>query len=785
MEGYLQRLRQLLTQGGLTAMDARDGMVAAYLVISRLNQIQGNPEVGLKQDEAGLFQHLSGFLGAIFWERGYNYDHPAVNQLSEVKMMMDGIAQVYAMPEDLQMALNEICDFLLARAGNQPAVVSHSVMDLLEYKGESNAEIPAEVENYSFVPPAAPSAPDTDIMPDTIPGPAAESEPAAPEPVPADIPAAEVNQETGFAPVETAEEPYSDQAPQSGKLEPELVALFDEAMKEDAAQDTLVQTETAPAWENVEPVKPQDEEVTARFEMAPENSAADAAAERPEEPVVAAAEAESEAAQPVKKKRGRKKSTEEPVETEKTTKKKKKNKMSPEESKEAAAVVVPDDYMPFASSVEPSSEDLNTEAVAILPQSGPFSAEPAEPATVPEEPLNWAPAGSIPVTESQADSAPIEASPMGWMPEVAAAETIGEEEKTPEALAAATSSFVMGEEATPSTIEDIAHPNEIFEAIPETIPSGEMEEEVVSQPVAPVMEEEVFSQPVAPVMEEEVVSQPVAPVMEEEVVSQPVAPVMEEEVVSQPVAPVMEEEVVSRPVVRAMEEEVVSRPAVYATSNEPGIIESSEPRVEFEPRAVEEPYRAPEHVSAGRTKLNVFQTEEDETEQTGVSGKSIWGMPLMAGIAVGLLAGAVMTWFVVKKMADNKAIEIQQSADKFIETVKAENEKLKAEAEKVKGTLKEQEAAWRKSPDKPSHMKVGQGVLLYWPNEGMMRKYYVYRGKGPVGNMLKISETPIDINFLYIKNPEAGAWRFAVSALTKEGIETDKGESAVLTLPLR
>jgi hypothetical protein len=175
MEAHLQRLRDYLSRSSLTAVEVRDGMVSAYLVVSRLNQLQGSPEVGLKQDEKGLLAHITGFMGAVFWERGFNFDAPTINNLAEIKMMLDGMAQIYAMPDTLQMALNEMCDILLSRGRGEPAIVSPAVMDLLKLKIDEDIQVPDG-------PTAAPKAaePDLDRMPD-------ESEPAepvsAPEPV--------------------------------------------------------------------------------------------------------------------------------------------------------------------------------------------------------------------------------------------------------------------------------------------------------------------------------------------------------------------------------------------------------------------------------------------------------------------------------------------------------------------------------------------------------------------------------------------------------------------------
>jgi hypothetical protein len=181
----------------------------------------------------------------------------------------------------------------------------------------------------------------------------------------------------------------------------------------------------------------------------------------------------------------------------------------------------------------------------------------------------------------------------------------------------------------------------------------------------------------------------------------------------------------------------------------------------------------------------MFHDHADEDESEAAPVRTAWGLPLAVGLILGLVLGGVGAWLAANKMAAGDEARNKEAFEKQVATTKTETDKIKAEADKMREQLKEQEAAWRKTPDKPSHLKVGQGVLLFWPNEGMMRKYYVYRGKAPAGNLLKVTEDPVDINFIYLNHVDAGSWRFAVSALTKEGVETDKGEPVTLAFPLK
>ncbi len=191
MQEHVQRLRDYLNRR-LTPEEVRDGLISAYLVISRLNQLQGNPEVGLKQDVKGLQAHISGFMGAVFWERGFSFEQPTVEQLSETKMMLDGMVQVYAMPDDLQTALNEMCETLLARGRGEPAAVSASLLDLLQVPDGETSAAPAEAVDEDRMPDENPAASlraneRLDVW-STMPEPASARIEPEPEPAPAPAP---------------------------------------------------------------------------------------------------------------------------------------------------------------------------------------------------------------------------------------------------------------------------------------------------------------------------------------------------------------------------------------------------------------------------------------------------------------------------------------------------------------------------------------------------------------------------------------------------------------------
>ncbi len=131
MEEQLQQLRDYLAQEQVTPPEVKEAMLAAYVIISRLNQEKGNPEVGLTQQISGLIGHINGFMGAVFWERGYDFDHPTVAQLKEIKMMLDGMAKIYALPEHFQEALNDLVKAIVDKGDGRAFAISAETEALL------------------------------------------------------------------------------------------------------------------------------------------------------------------------------------------------------------------------------------------------------------------------------------------------------------------------------------------------------------------------------------------------------------------------------------------------------------------------------------------------------------------------------------------------------------------------------------------------------------------------------------------------------------------------------
>jgi hypothetical protein len=140
MQDYVDRLQAILAKPELTPAEVRDGIISTYVIISRLNQTDGDSDVGLKQDAEGLFSHVDGFMGAIFWERGFDINNPTLEQVAETKIMMDGMTQIYAMPENIQAAFNDIYECLSNKAKGIGAALSAETKALVSLEGSAQTE---------------------------------------------------------------------------------------------------------------------------------------------------------------------------------------------------------------------------------------------------------------------------------------------------------------------------------------------------------------------------------------------------------------------------------------------------------------------------------------------------------------------------------------------------------------------------------------------------------------------------------------------------------------------
>ncbi len=167
---------------------------------------------------------------------------------------------------------------------------------------------------------------------------------------------------------------------------------------------------------------------------------------------------------------------------------------------------------------------------------------------------------------------------------------------------------------------------------------------------------------------------------------------------------------------------------------------------------------------------------------------------MAAGLVLGILAAVF--WFSFGPGATHQqqaqkdagvqmtALQKQiQALETEVETSRLNLENLQTGNRRLNDLLNAFREDWDKAPEKPSYMKTPDGVILYWTDSMVWRKYYVYEGKGTAGALYRYSRL-LKRPFIYLKNPKPGFWRYAVSALNKEGKETAQSPALTLSFPL-
>lgn len=176
------------------------------------------------------------------------------------------------------------------------------------------------------------------------------------------------------------------------------------------------------------------------------------------------------------------------------------------------------------------------------------------------------------------------------------------------------------------------------------------------------------------------------------------------------------------------------------------------------------------------------------------SGAKAWfaWRPAALGAAAGavLMAVAAVFWIAygpqkreaeaVKTAAGEEIRKLQAE----LETVRMEASNLRTGSRGLSTLLAAFSTDWDKPPEKPCYQKVSDGVLIYWEDKMIWRKYYLYQGKGEKGTLTRYNPRPQKRGFVYLADPTPGIWRFSVSALNKEGRETLPSEVLTLRIPL-
>lgn len=79
-------------------------------------------------------------------------------------------------------------------------------------------------------------------------------------------------------------------------------------------------------------------------------------------------------------------------------------------------------------------------------------------------------------------------------------------------------------------------------------------------------------------------------------------------------------------------------------------------------------------------------------------------------------------------------------------------------------------------PPQPQYLRLPAGVLVFWIDGMLWRRYHFYQVKGTQKPLQRATKRSTQRNFVYLPDLEPGIWRFGVTALDREGNETDMSE---------
>jgi hypothetical protein len=79
-------------------------------------------------------------------------------------------------------------------------------------------------------------------------------------------------------------------------------------------------------------------------------------------------------------------------------------------------------------------------------------------------------------------------------------------------------------------------------------------------------------------------------------------------------------------------------------------------------------------------------------------------------------------------------------------------------------------------PPQPQFLRLPTGVLVFWIDGMIWRRYHFYQAKGTKKTLQRVTKRSTQRNFMYLPELEPGVWRFGVTALDREGNETALSE---------
>jgi hypothetical protein len=159
---------------------------------------------------------------------------------------------------------------------------------------------------------------------------------------------------------------------------------------------------------------------------------------------------------------------------------------------------------------------------------------------------------------------------------------------------------------------------------------------------------------------------------------------------------------------------------------------------------------------------------------------------LIVGVSLGVLAGFLLThltYRVSMSRLKTKAISEIQTLKNELESVQQELESMKAGHKRLTDLMNALSDDWDILPKRPVYMKAGNGVIIYWDDGMIWRRYNLY-AEAPNSMMRRYNRSTLRSPFYFINNPARGRWRFGVRAMNRNGQETPMGEILELNLPL-
>lgn len=836
MEEYLQQLQELVNKPDLTPLEVRDGMIATYVVISRLNQSQGNPDVGLKQAPAGLFGHIKGFMGAIFWERGFDFDNPTLDQLIETKIMTDGITQIYAMSEAFQIALNEVVAYLAGQAKGLPKSLSQEVQELLDLHPGQAAQTSSDPE------PEAESQSDEDLAaalePEPMPVPEPEPEPAfQPEPEPA---------ADSALPEEIIPEPLPEEPEPQPVFAAESPAAPEDAIPEPTGDVLQWDTGLPPEVPSASPV-PESEPEPESEQQAPDPMTEELETPQPdlaaaEEPAVQS-ETDAPGESPVFPDFGESAVPAEPQE----------GPHLPSDFPSDASLDALLEPAPAPAAPAPAAENvLAFETPLPVEKEPPPSSEVpfAQPEAEATEPTPKKRRGRKKKAVSAADAKPKEKKKRGRKPKVLAPGEEKPKRRKPrrknlkidlaavqvpddfmmdeeEALTGKTPEPPVGEESYPAAesfpaeepqpeavaeelpaTPEITEPEETLESLetPDAVATPDIisDSELLSSMASDWKPEAIGDLPIAN-ESEETESPSTSPEVE---IWEPETPVESsgstvDELIGgaeQPIEPaddLVEEDRLG------FSSELGSEPGAEPGRDSESLAIAPEPEVESEPETQLEPEQEvttaswseggsemepTEYTNATDAQpaepdtgygADVQEPQVTEPPKRKGGGLAAFFM-LLLGLALG--GGGSYYWFGIQEAqnAQGEIASLQQQLDEANENLAAVRTEL-AEAqdqmEQLTAEASQQQEAAMQPLAKPRFYKSGRTVVIWWLDKEVKRKYNFYRAKGSKAKLKKMNEKPMSSNVMILKKVSRGTWRYAVAGIDRDGEETELSET--------